>query len=186
MRKFDFFKRMMKVSLIGAGVIVLSSCEKDCMNVKGANPAISGSAIHGASSVVYSYALGDEWTSPMAVASNGETVTMEGTGTLTVKGKVATGGGNYYSSDPAVGSGTWAANQLSSFESYGSSGTSEVGGKAVIKVTLYNSAGSVRQAVLQITNCEGDEPSSCADGIRLDVKGGLNFNTEVRGPISFE
>ena len=187
MRENDFFTRMVKVTMIGAGVIVFTSCEKEQMPMSGISADPTASQILVTSGVQHEYTLGGLDDPAMARASNGMTVSFNGTGIFNEKKKSITGGGDYYSDDPSIGAGTWAVKQLSTFENYGSSaGSTNIGGRLVTAITLTSNNGSIHQAVLQMADCSGNAPSSCVEGIRLDVKGGLNFNTEISGPVIFD
>src|SRR5713226_4503670 len=74
----------------------------------------------------------------VAMATNGDTVTIAGSGTFTIHPDSVTGTGTFVhkdSSGTVLASGTWTATQLVSFVSYGSAGSSFPpgfeGGKAV-------------------------------------------------------
>lgn len=185
MRKIDYLKQM-SVTVIGAGMMIFSSCQKEPImtDVKDA----SGSHILITTPIpafLDEYTLGALDAPAMGKASNGMTVSVSGAGGFREKGKAAYGGGEYYSDDPMIGAGTWTANQLSTFESYGNDGDGSVGGRVIVSVTLNSNSGKKFQAMLQMQNCIGNSPTSCAEGVRLDIKGGLNFNEEICGPVTF-
>ena len=78
--------------------------------------------------------------------------------------------------------------ELLSFHSYGSGAAQGLpeefeGGQALILVHINPDAGGPGfDAVLQVDCLLGDKiPSGAEEGIRLNVKGGLNFNKEVSG-----
>src|ERR1700686_2295918 len=81
-------------------------------------PALSpGPASFGAvdqnSSATYVWIIGGD----VAQSSNGDQITLSGTGPLGIHPKSATGGGNFNSD--VIGSGTWIVTELLSFQAYG-------------------------------------------------------------------
>ena len=121
----------------------------------------------------------------VATASNGDTVTISGSGTLTIHPDSVTGSGTFVHKDSAgnvKASGTWTALSLMSFVSFGSGSAQGLpsdleGGKAVILVHL--SAGP--NAVFTVVCALGSPPSGFAEGIRLNVQDIINFNKQVSG-----
>jgi hypothetical protein len=125
-----------------------------------------------------------------SVASNGDTVALEGQGTLTTHPKSVTGGGTFtfYDADGNVlAAGTWEATQLMSFVSYGHTGPGTPaglpeaweGGQAVMRIHL-----STGEDATLIVNCTlGNPPAGKAggenEGIKLAVQGGPNFTQQV-------
>ena len=123
-----------------------------------------------------------------AMASNGDTITLTGFGTLSIHPKSVTGGGTFTHMDAAgnvLGSGTWTATQLLSFNGYGCGGDGLpddfCGGRANISVHL----SSGFDAVLQIDCVIGSPPAGAIEGVRLAVQSGPNFNREVSGDNLF-
>src|SRR5215469_4511889 len=128
----------------------------------------------------------------VASAPNGDTITIAGQGTLSIRPKSVTGGGTYIhknASGTVLDQGTWTAQQLLSFVSYGTMPgvppTFE-GGKALVRIHLSPSTGgSGFDGVLRITCLIGSPPAGAHEGIRLNVQGGSNFNKEVSGNTLF-
>ncbi len=107
----------------------------------------------------------------VASAPNGDTITIAGSGTLSIH------------------PGTWTAQQLLSFVSYGTESdlppTFE-GGKALVRIHLSpNTGGSGFDAVLRITCLVGSPPAGAHEGIRLNIQDVINFNKEVSGDTLF-
>ena len=127
-----------------------------------------------------------------ATAENGDvvtvTVTRDGTNRFNVAEKSATGGGTFVHNTSAgalVGSGTWMATGLLVFQSYGSGVANNFGGRAALTVSLTPSANpSVHLAGILVIEClVGDPPSGAFEGIRLNVKDVINFNTPVESGV---
>ncbi len=131
----------------------------------------------------------------IAMAPNGDTVELTGSGTLSIHSKSATGGGTFTHKDPqgnVRGSGTWTTLELLSFHSFGSAAAQGFppelfGGKALLRVHLTPTAGGAGfDAILRITCLFGNKiPAGDMEGIRLNVPGVVNFNTEVSGLTLF-
>jgi hypothetical protein len=126
----------------------------------------------------------------VAVASNGDQVTIIGSGTLTIgpNSKSATGSGTFddTGSMDIIGSGTWTATSLVSFVSYGSASAQGLpsdlaGGKAVIRVSLTTGG----TALLTVACLLGTPPSGGAhgpmEGSLLNVQNVINFNKVFSG-----
>jgi hypothetical protein len=143
----------------------------------------------GAAKFIYEIGAGNTACCPdTAMASNGDTITVTGTGTLSIHPKSVTGGGKFTHKNAAgtvLASGTWAATQLLSFNSYGTSPgfpPGFEGGLALIRVRLMpKGTTSTFDAVLQVNCLIGKVPAGAKEGIRLAVQDGLNFNKEVPG-----
>jgi hypothetical protein len=125
----------------------------------------------------------------VAKASNGDRVEVTGQGTLvTGEDDSVTGGGTFVHKDAAgnvLATGTWTAEELVSFTSFGPDPTGAlpanlVGGLAIIEVEL-SPAGSSQHidAVLQV-DCGINSPTG-AEGVKLAVEDAVNFNLEVSG-----
>ena len=128
-------------------------------------------------------ALGPGACPDVARADNGDTVEIAGSGTLSIHAKTVSGVGTFVhrAQDGTLrGEGTWTATDLLSFNSYGTQPDlppNLFGGLARIRVHL--SAGF--DAVLEI-DCEiGKAPGGHAEGVRLAVDNGLNFNQKMSG-----
>ena len=126
-------------------------------------------------------------------ASNGDTVSITGSGSFTPGDDDAEGGGTFTHKNAAgavLVSGTWKAEELVSFVSFGSASAQGLpanfeGGVAVLKVELRPSSGGEVRAVLLIS-CElGNAPAGTFEGITLNVKGFLNFNHPLSGLTIF-
>jgi hypothetical protein len=121
--------------------------------------------------------------------SNGDTVTISGSGTLTIHPDSVTGTGTFIHKDSAgnvKASGTWTATQLMSFVSYGSGSlqgfpSNFEGGKAVIRV--HASVGV--DAILTVYCLLGSPPAGQEEGIKLNVQDIINFNMQAGGNTLF-
>ncbi len=159
---------------------------------------ISSRSISAADTSNYSYLIGtgflcdlDPSACPtISKASNGDTIEVTGSGTLSIHPKSVTGEGTFVHKDAegdVVAEGTWTAEQLLSLHSYGSASAQGLpeeleGGLALIRVGLYVEGDKVGTATLQIDCVLGDKiPNSATEGIRLAVQSGPNFNKEVSG-----
>ena len=126
-------------------------------------------------------------------ASNGDTVSLAGTGTFTPGDDDAEGSGTFTHTNAGgavLAHGTWNAEELVSFVSFGSGSAQGLpsnfeGGVAVLKVELHPSSGGEVKAVLLISCALGTPPAGTFEGITLQVKGFLNFNTPVSGFTMF-
>ncbi len=147
--------------------------------------------------VTYNYLAGSGLICPagcpdVASAPNGDTITIAGSGTLSIHPNSVTGNGTFIHKDASgtvLGEGTWTAQQLLSFVSYGTSPAfppNFEGGKALVRIHLSPSTGGAGfDAVLRITCLIGSPPASAKEGIRLDVQDVINFNKEVSGETLF-
>jgi len=152
-----------------------------------------------AGTVNYSYLIGtgflcglDSSACPdIAMAGNGDTVEITGSGTFSIHPKSVSGGGTFVHKDSSgnvIGSGTWTATELISFHSYGSGSAQGLpavteGGLALIRVHLVSTTGIELDAVLQVDCTLGDKiPGGAKEGVRLALQGlDFNFNKEVSG-----
>jgi hypothetical protein len=123
----------------------------------------------------------------VSTASNGDTLIMTGSGTLSIHPKSVSGGGNFTHNFASGGSvsGTWTAKKLLGFHGYGCVDVglpNEIcGGLAVIRVELFVGGSHVADGTLQVDCLIGKFPAGAIEGVRLAVAGFLNFNTEVSG-----
>ncbi len=125
----------------------------------------------------------------VAMATNGDMITIAGSGTFTIHPDSVTGSGTFVHQDSAgnvKGSGTWTATQLVSFVSFGSGSlqgfpASFEGGKAVIRV--HTSSG--HDALLTVYCALGSTPAGFEEGIRLNVQDIINFNMQAGGNTLF-
>lgn len=112
---------------------------------------------------------------------------VKGSGTFDVVTKDATGRGTFthqFASGSATG--TWTATSLLAFQSYGDGtprGTSPsfFGGRIALAVVLTPDAHPDVQlpGILEVECLLGTPPGGAAEGIRLLVKGVINFNKTV-------
>ncbi len=119
----------------------------------------------------------------VARADNGDTLELTGSGMLTMRPKSVSGGGTFTHKDASgavLGSGTWTAEQLISFNPYVVLSNNLAGGLAVIRVHV--SAGF--DAILQI-DCAIGAPPGHEEGVRLAVQDVINFNQKVSGVTVF-
>ena len=135
-----------------------------------------------------------------AMASNGDTIEIVGEGTLRIKddkhkkkghghkhkGKVS-GNGSYRHTDSAgmvVDVGTWTAKKLMDFESFGPSTmlpSHWLQGLALIRIHMVSQFGDMEAIAELELGCRLPDPVTppplgTIEGIRLKVKGGLNFD----------
>ncbi len=177
--------RLLVMGLIMFGLLLL---------VRGA-PASAQSA-----TVTYNYlvgsgllcSLGPAACPDVASAPNGDSISLAGSGTLSIHPDSVTGGGTYIHKDASgtvLDQGTWTAQQLLSFVSYGTAPPfppNFEGGKALVSIHLSPSTGGAGfDAVLRITCLVGSPPTGAHEGIRLDIQDVLNFNKEVSGDTLF-
>ena len=131
----------------------------------------------------------------VATASNGDIIEVAGQGTLSIHPKTATGNGTFTHKDSdgtiVLGSGTWMATELLSFQEYGPS-TDPANfppnlraGYANIKVHL-TGGGAEFPGILRVY-CVlpgAKVPASTPEGILLNIPGVANFN-KVAGEGGF-
>lgn len=128
----------------------------------------------------------------IAVADNGDRISVNGSGTFSVSPKSVTGGGMFTHRNAAgtvLAHGTWVATDLVSFVSYGAASSpfpaNFFGGRVSIRVTLFVGSTPVHTAILSIT-CElGSPPDGHHEGITLNVQDAINFNKSVSGVTVF-
>jgi hypothetical protein len=132
----------------------------------------------------YAWIVGATTPSDTAIAPDGSTITMTGTGSLTAgPGHTASGGGTYSLS--SGGSGTWTATDTQGFVSYGPAGPSFpptfFGGEAKLKVTLSNGA----SGVLTIICVLGSPPAGKMEGITVILGKNGQFTKQDGGDNLF-
>jgi hypothetical protein len=140
-----------------------------------------GSARGDSATATYQYLIGVSGleTPDIARASNGDTISITGSGYLSVHPKSVNGGGNFTTSSGQAG--TWVALDLLSFVSYGPVTQAAQGGEALIRIRLSSGA----DAILTIECLVGNPPPGKEEGIRVAVQGGPNFNEPVSGQNLF-
>jgi hypothetical protein len=115
----------------------------------------------------YGWIVGlDEPGSDTALAADGSTITMAGSGTWTAgPGNTASGGGTYSLS--SGGSGTWSVSGIQGFVSYGEAIPQGLpggfGGEVKLNITLSNGS----SGVLTITCLLGSPPAGKGEGITV-------------------
>jgi hypothetical protein len=136
--------------------------------------------------------LGPSACPDVAMAANGDTIDITGSGTLSIHPNSVSGGGTFtHHFDGGSLSGTWTAEQLLSFVSYGSSPLFPpefTAGLALIRVHLVADGGSPQaDAILRVTCVLAGAtfPSGGEEGVRLNIQDLLNFNEEVSGVTLF-
>jgi hypothetical protein len=123
----------------------------------------------------YIWVVGATTPSDTAMAPDGSTITMAGSGTFTAgPGSTASGGGTYSLS--SGGSGTFAVTGTQGFVSYGDAGSPGLfGGEAKLDVTLDNGA----SGVLTIFCLLGSPPAGKAEGIAVILGNDGQFTKPV-------
>ncbi len=159
---------------------------------------VSASSIHNPSST-FQWHVGDSFLAAVnpkfgapsvTMTYNGDTVAVNGTGSLSLNPSSVTGGGMFVHRDSSgniKAKGTWEANSLISFVSYGpgtpqGQPSSLFGGKATFHVTLLVDGKPVHDGILTVF-CElGKPPHGTDEGVRLVVQGTpFNFNKQLSG-----
>ncbi len=128
----------------------------------------------------------------VSMASNGDTVTVAGQGTLSISAKSVTGSGTFVHKAPdgtVRAMGTWTTIQLMSFRSFGNSPglpSNFVGGQAIMLVQLSVGGKPVHTAVLTVICEVGTPPDGLHEGFKLAVQDTpFNFNKQVSGITLF-
>ena len=122
--------------------------------------------------------------SDTAIAPDGSTITMSGTGTLQAgPGNTASGGGTYSLS--TGGSGTWTVTGVQGFVSYGEAIpqglTGAFGGETKLRISLDNRT----SGVLTITCLLGAPPAGKMEGISVILGSGGQFTKAAGGDNIF-
>jgi hypothetical protein len=128
-------------------------------------------------------------------AANGDMVSITGDGVFSVHPKTVGANGTFTHSDSQgnlLGSGTWVATQLLSFQPYGCGVVlgfpippNLCGGKLMLRVQLTSESGQF-EGILSVFCIIGPDPPNSHDdpsgeGARLDIIGVNNFNKIVSG-----
>ncbi|TMG45322.1 MAG: hypothetical protein E6H91_13670 [Chloroflexi bacterium] len=155
---------------------------------------LSGSAQAATEKASFAYHIGDGFggvlnnTGNTAVAENGDTVTIKGSGTFDVVAKSATGGGTFVHKRPdgsVFATGTWSATGLLAFQSYGDATpqglpASFFGGRVALTITGTPAGTTLAlPGILEIECLLGNPPGGAEEGVRLLVKGVIHFNKSV-------
>ena len=180
--------------------VTFSSCQKEQTAQPGqTDQALQrASAASGVAETNYVYLVGEEPIEgpDKTVASNGDTITIAGEGTLSIHSRSVTGGGSFKHTNAAgtvIASGTWSALRLNSFKSFGNSTLPTLppnfeAGLAVIGIHLSpNGGGAGFDAILQITCVLPGtaSPPGFEEGVRVVVQDVINFNKQVFGQTLF-
>ena len=153
-------------------------------------------------SASYVYLIGTGGPNPpkgpdVAMADNGDTVAVAGSGTLSIHPASVSGSGTFTHMDSGGGvlaAGTWTATRLESFNDYGTAPgfpPTFHAGEALILVHLVVTSGpftgAEADAVLTVTCAlEGATvPGGKDEGIRLAIQNLINFNKHVSGQTVF-
>ncbi|HEX2647688.1 MAG TPA: hypothetical protein VHO95_10710 [Candidatus Dormibacteraeota bacterium] len=134
----------------------------------------------------------------VAMADNGDTISVRAMGNLDTADGSASGGGFFWhrnSSGQLIASGTITASRLIVFNAYGCltapSPTNLCGGRAALVVHLVGhpagdpSATVEANGILEVECLIGSPPSGAHEGIRLNVQDVITFNKSVRGDTLF-
>jgi len=147
-----------------------------------------------ASSQTQTYALHME-VPQVSQAANGDVVSITGEGLFSIHPKAVSANGNFTHCDSqgnVLGSGTWVATQLLSFQPYGCGVVlgfpvppNLCGGKLMLRVQLTSESGQF-EGILSVFCIIGPNPPNSHDdesgeGARLDIIGVNNFNKIVSG-----
>src|SRR6059036_1431545 len=117
----------------------------------------------------------------ITMAPNGDSVALNGTGTLSVHTKSVTGGGMFVHMDSSgheLVHGTWEAKDLLSFVSYGDATPQG------LPANLFGGT-PVHDGILTIYCTLGNPPHGAHEGVRLNVQDVINFNKQVSGDTVF-
>ncbi len=136
-------------------------------------------------------ALPDECPA-IAMADNGDTLTIQAGGDLNPVAKTASGSGTFVHKDAdgnVLATGTFTATSLVFFKSYGTTvigGNTLEGGLSLINVHGVSESGVEFNGVLRVDCVLGHPPAGADEGFRLVVQTfDLNFNKEVHGATVF-
>ena len=179
----------------------LSSCQKEQTAQSGQTDQALQSTSAASQAVAetnYAYLVGEEPIEgpDKTVASNGDTITIHGEGTLSIHSKSVTGDGSFKHTNAAgtvLAKGTWTALGLNSFKSFGNSTDPTIppnfeAGLAVIRIHLSpDGGGSGVDALLQIT-CVlpgASAPPGFEEGVKVVIQNVINFNKQVFGQTLF-
>lgn len=126
----------------------------------------------------------------ISTAENGDTITVTGSGTFSLRPFSATGGGNFIHKDSSgnvLGAGTWVASKLLGFHSFGDATPQGLpsnleGGQLVLQVQLVDFDGNPLFNAIMNIDCDlGKVPPGQHEGITLTVQRAINFNEKVSG-----
>jgi len=128
----------------------------------------------------------------IAMADNGDTLTVQAGGDLNPAARTASGSGTFVHKDAdgnVLAEGTFTAMSLVFFKSYGTTvigGNTLEGGLALINVHGASESGVEFDAILRVDCLLGSFPAGADEGFRLVIQTfDLNFNKEVHGATVF-
>jgi len=119
----------------------------------------------------------------IAMADNGDTIEISGTGMLTIHPNSVGGAGTFKHKDSngnLLESGTWTAQELISFVPYVVLSNNFAGGEALIRVHLSNGS----DAILTVT-CAIGAPPGHTEGSTLNIQDVINFSKHAGGITLF-
>jgi hypothetical protein len=141
-----------------------------------ASQKVAGATDANGNHATYAWIIGATTPSDSATAPDGSVIELTGTGTLNAGPDHSASGGGTYSltSAGSTTSGTWTADSVQGFVSYGLAGPDFppgfAGGQARLKVTLDTGA----RGVLTITCVLGSPPAGKGEGITLVLGNGVS------------
>jgi hypothetical protein len=182
-------KNVKKISAITLGLLMLSL---SFANVATANNAPKRQYLVGTGLLCL---VNPAFCPDVAKASNGDTVTLTGSGTFNPNPSMqATGSGSFVHRDSSgniKGFGTWTAEELVSWTPGGFStlggvlpGGSE-GGIAVLRVHISPATGGAGFTGLLTILCKLNSPFVSDEGINLNIPGVINFDEAAGGNTLF-
>jgi hypothetical protein len=123
------------------------------------------------------------------MASNGDIVSIRGSGTFTINPFSVTASGTFVHRDSSgnlIARGTWVATQILFFKSFGSGSAQGLpsdleGGRAAFLVNILVGGLVVHTGILTVNCLLGSPPANAVEGITLNVPGTINFNTIING-----
>jgi hypothetical protein len=154
----------------------------------GAAPALAGQATDNHASYTWVIGAMPPGSSDTAMAADGSTITMSGSGQMQAgPGHFANGGGTFtLTRDGQTTSGSFTVTDIGGFVSYGSGAAQGApanffGGQAQLKVSLDNGS----SGLLTVTCVLGSPPAGHSEGIAVILGSGGAFTKEVSGTTVF-
>jgi hypothetical protein len=179
-------KLVSTITVLSLGFLLVS-CERNQQGPVGPYSSGGGSLLKAAKGD-YSFDV----SSGTASRSNGDNITLDGSGPLTGHPKDAEGGGTF-TYTPASGtsvSGFWVVKSsiLRVFQSYGPEDQCIQGGRATMVINLSPGldGSDASDATLTLISPVGSPPASVSsEGIIVSVKGPSDFNQDIGGSVTF-
>lgn len=196
--------------LVLVSAILFSSCREEPVS-----PPASPESVQSPSNIHEGFSANDvtghdpkhptyDWTIGLqgkpvnkSTAKNGDAIVLTGSGTLSEHRKNASGGGTWVHTDSngvEKGRGTWDADKLEDFKSYGPPADSlnlpegYWGGRAKMKILLHPTTtgdSAYDKANLEFDCLFGHFPGNAVEGISLNVHHGPHFKKRVSGSTLF-